>query len=195
MVLNIILNDVPVYLISCSRGRVRGAAWEDLEMGTGQPQGWGRAGTGRKMGPRWEVHVQGVKGPAWNTQGLAGNVTQVPSPPAPQPSSDVSPPPDEKLQSTGVTSYSFPCNSPPSLQSLQQNKPTLEPFPTQQDPPNAQHRPLLSRTGSSTGLKAVGSARGAGHCCPRAPCHRKARTQMSHIPFIPLLGHSSSTFL
>lgn len=66
MVLNIILNDVPVYLISCSCGRARGGAWEDLEMGTEWPWDLGRAG---KMGSHWELHGQGVKCPAWNTQG------------------------------------------------------------------------------------------------------------------------------
>lgn len=65
-------------------------------------------------------------------------------------------------------------------------------------PPKAQHRPLLSRRGSSTGLKAAGSAREVGHCCPRIHCHRKAGTEMSHIPFVPstrtLLQHFAAKF-
>lgn len=65
-----------MYLISCSRGRAQGGAWEVLEPGTGQP--WGCQGalcagqgdrvcwaeTGRKTGPCMDLHAHSVKHPA-----------------------------------------------------------------------------------------------------------------------------------
>lgn len=127
-----------MYLISCSRGRAQGGAWEVLEPGTGQP--WGCQGalcagqgdrvcwaeTGRKTGPCMDLHAHSVKHPAQKhtkiTPAARANISHPCSHHAPysgrlssSPSAlrqCLTPPPQmlmsKKPQSTGFTSSHLP---------------------------------------------------------------------------------------